>query len=503
VFPGVEHFGDKSDIVYADYSKKRLTKENYITSCALVDRATYLKAGGMCPEIKYFEDYDFWLRLASKNLGGKLLREPLFRYRRHSQGRSSQIYAKTKEQDYVAELRGNNPVVFGDLPVNHELTRDLPCYREIDVSGDESKNKEILSLAKNAAELERLLPTSSALYLASLVNLIQRETRSARIVPYHRKWHNDQRGLSVMYIIPWMVMGGADLYDLHILGAIRKMDSNAHITLVTCVETPHSWEKQFSSLVSEIFYLPRISNDTARIDAILDHLLLSRNVDVVFSRNNDPGYRAFERWRTHFELADLRLVDILHLENKAYEQQRDTPQPGWEEKSERVHSFMSWRIVASQNLLSHIALTQSAVSSEKFTVLYPAVDSKTCDPSNMIPQATLCSPAMKREAKFVTFIGRFEEQKDPATWVRVAIEISKANQDAVFLMIGTGWMRPLAEFMVKEAKLSSRFVFTGLLDHTEVLRYLALSDVLLLTSIYEGVPIVILEGKRGERRRKK
>jgi len=494
VFPGVEHFGNKQDVVYADYSKKRLVTENFITSCALLDRATYIEAGGMCQAIRHFEDYDFWLRLASINVVGRLFREPLFQYRRHAQGRSAQVYAAVTRAEFMAELRHHNPVAFGDLPAHHELTRNLPCYKQLDVSGDERRALELVELASTIAAKEGNLPHPAPL-LRMLTDLVTGQLGDTTIISHRLRVHHKEGGPSVMYIIPWMVMGGADLYDLHILGALRK--EKARVTLVTCVDTTHSWEPQFAALVDEIFHLPRITNDSARVDAVLDHLLLSRNVDLVFSRNNDPGYRAFERWRTRLHLADVVLVDILHLENKAHEQRQAAPQPGWEEKSLRHHDLMNWRIVASRNLLAHITETQG-LAPDKFTALSPAVDSRVYSPQGA---ATLpVPPLLPRRSKeattpVVTFVGRFEEQKDPVMWVRVAAEVARASETAVFLMIGDGWMRPQVEYFVREAGLSQRFVFTGRLEHAEVLGYLAQSHVLLLTSLYEGVPIVILEGK--------
>lgn len=502
VYPGVEHFGDKVDIVFADYSKKRLTKENFITSCALIDRKSYIEAGGMCESIKYFEDYDFWLRMASRNMAGKLLREPLFRYRRHPQGRSTQIYSRASKAEYMDELRANNPVAFGDLPANHDLTKELPCYRPFELSGDLGRRQEIRDLAQPIGDSERgLLEGDRAPLLLTLADLIS-EADSPRLIPFpNARPRRHGRALSVLYIIPWMVMGGADLYDLHILGALRKM--GARVTLVTCIETTHSWESHFASRTQEIFYLPRISNDTARVDAILDHLVLSRSIDVVFTRNNDPGYRAVERWKATQGLRGLRAVDILHLENKAFERQKEAPQPGWEEKSQPLHDYLDRRIVASENLQQHIIKTQG-LPPASFMALYPAVDSQLYDPvktwrASWPPGVTalLKNEAQREEIQLVTFVGRFEEQKDPITWVKVATEIARENEKAAFLMIGGGWMRARAESMVREAGLVSRFHFTGQLEHSEVLKYLALSDVLLLTSIYEGVPIVILEGKDG------
>jgi hypothetical protein len=67
VYSGTVHFGRKDDVVFSEYSSEALLRENYITATTLVSRIAYLEVGGMCPRttIRYFEDFDFWLRMLS------------------------------------------------------------------------------------------------------------------------------------------------------------------------------------------------------------------------------------------------------------------------------------------------------------------------------------------------------------------------------------------------------------------------------------------------------
>jgi glycosyltransferase involved in cell wall biosynthesis len=86
-------------------------------------------------------------------------------------------------------------------------------------------------------------------------------------------------------------------------------------------------------------------------------------------------------------------------------------------------------------------------------------------------------------------LGRLSEQKDPATFVRVAANVAARLPDARFVMIGDGPLRSEAERLSVQLGLGERLVITGVRrDVPEVLPGL---DAFLLTSRWEGMPLVL------------
>jgi len=463
-----------------------LIKENFLTSCALIDREIYLENGGMCESIKYFEDYDFWLRLASNNYIGKLLKEPLFKYRRHNFGLSAQVNLNVPMEEYMAEVRKNNPIIFGDLPPHHQLSNHLPCYKTLDHEND-------IQVIKNYSQtlLETPFPYFPEGFKNRLnyISLLDYSFFSYGKEFFSRQGNSTIKKWSILYIIPWMVMGGADLYDLHILNALKE-SGFYHITLITVIETDHVWKKKFSEQVDEIFSLPQLtSNIKARTEKLLDHLVISRNIDIIVTRSTNVGYQFFEKNRKIYQ--DIRFVDILHLVES--ENPKENSQLGWEIFSKDYHQYLDKRIVASHHLLGYLKETQN-LSTEKVKVLYPAVETTFCHPYPLPDNLkTFLDPNSKTQ-KLVLFIGRFEEQKDPLLWVKVALKILTKDSLIKFVMIGEGWMKKYAEHHISKELKSNSFFFPSLIDHDEVFKYLSASHALLVTSTYEGVPIVILEG---------
>ncbi len=68
----------------------QLTRNYILTSGVLIKKDYFLKTGGFNEEIRYFEDWDLWLRLARYG-GFAYVDEPLVKIRRHGSNLSSKI----------------------------------------------------------------------------------------------------------------------------------------------------------------------------------------------------------------------------------------------------------------------------------------------------------------------------------------------------------------------------------------------------------------------------
>ena len=95
---------------------------------------------------------------------------------------------------------------------------------------------------------------------------------------------------------------------------------------------------------------------------------------------------------------------------------------------------------------------------------------------------------IKPEEKVAGMIACFKEQKDPVAFVRVAAEVVQAVPDAKFVMVGDGELRPRIEEEIKTLGLTGKVILTGW--RKDVAPLLSSFDVLVLTSLWEGLPRV-------------
>ena len=99
------------------------------------------------------------------------------------------------------------------------------------------------------------------------------------------------------------------------------------------------------------------------------------------------------------------------------------------------------------------------------------------------------------EGRFVVgHVGRFEEQKNHAFLLELAVELFRKRSDTQFLLIGDGPLRPAFVDEVATRGLASRFTFVP--DCRAVPDYMiSAMDGFVFPSIYEGLPLVTIEAQ--------
>jgi glycosyltransferase involved in cell wall biosynthesis len=93
---------------------------------------------------------------------------------------------------------------------------------------------------------------------------------------------------------------------------------------------------------------------------------------------------------------------------------------------------------------------------------------------------------------------RFEKEKDPDLWIDTAAEIAKLKPDAHFLLLGYGTMHDAIVRSSEALGLGDRIFFLPAQVSDVGLLY-AVADVVLLTSLSEGVPNVLIEAQAAGR----
>lgn len=87
--------------------------------------------------------------------------------------------------------------------------------------------------------------------------------------------------------------------------------------------------------------------------------------------------------------------------------------------------------------------------------------------------------------------GRLSKEKNQRFLIEVAGELYNEGEDIRLTILGDGPLKDELSSYVKESGLDEIVTLTGKVDNLE--EYFALADIFALCSIYEGVPLVILE----------
>ncbi len=102
---------------------------------------------------------------------------------------------------------------------------------------------------------------------------------------------------------------------------------------------------------------------------------------------------------------------------------------------------------------------------------------------------------LNEEVRIIGNVSRVNEVKNPTRFIEIAKEYYQLypKENTVFVWIGDGPLMDQVTLLVKEYGLTNQVFFIGFRDHAE--RYMVDFNLLLMTSIMEGIPITILEAK--------
>jgi glycosyltransferase involved in cell wall biosynthesis len=95
------------------------------------------------------------------------------------------------------------------------------------------------------------------------------------------------------------------------------------------------------------------------------------------------------------------------------------------------------------------------------------------------------------EGPVIAQIGRLSEQKGPRYLLEAATLVLEMRPDTIFLMVGEGPLREEIEDRAKELELSENLLLLGW--RNDVAAIIACVDVVVLSSLWEGLPYALLE----------
>ena len=95
------------------------------------------------------------------------------------------------------------------------------------------------------------------------------------------------------------------------------------------------------------------------------------------------------------------------------------------------------------------------------------------------------------ETLVVGNVGNFNEQKNQAFTLRVFKELLKLKPNSKLVLVGTGEKLNEMRMLSQELGVSNSVIFLGIVNNVQ--DYLQAMDVMILPSLYEGVPLVVIE----------
>jgi glycosyltransferase involved in cell wall biosynthesis len=132
---------------------------------------------------------------------------------------------------------------------------------------------------------------------------------------------------------------------------------------------------------------------------------------------------------------------------------------------------------------------------EKYTVIYSGIDTDRFYEAGKIPETEKIR--LKKELGLdpyditIVNISRLEPRKGHKYFLESASRIIERFPQVKFLIVGDGDYKEVLKKRADEFKLSSNLIFTG--SRQDIEKVIAISDVSVLTSLWEGLPRVLIQ----------
>lgn len=129
----------------------------------------------------------------------------------------------------------------------------------------------------------------------------------------------------------------------------------------------------------------------------------------------------------------------------------------------------------------------------KFTLLHNAVDTMRYRWNPQVREEVRRELGIAEDRLVVGLVGRFMPQKNHAFLLEVMANLVKKHPDALLLLVGTGELEKELKVKVERMGLHRNVLFTG--SRSDVERVLQAMDVFVMTSLFEGFPVVLVEAQ--------
>lgn len=158
---------------------------------------------------------------------------------------------------------------------------------------------------------------------------------------------------------------------------------------------------------------------------------------------------------------------------------------------ERLTAYISDVLVVVSSENTKKALAAKIGRPSQYVVIHSGIKIENYQGSNIDRARAKEKIGLPAAAPVIGMVACFKQQKAPLDFVHIANAVKTEIPQAQFVMIGDGELRPAIEDLVKRLSLNDTVRLLGWRDDIPVM--FKLMDVCVLTSLWEGLPRVILE----------
>lgn len=297
-----------------------------------------------------------------------------------------------------------------------------------------------------------------------------------------------RRRLNVLHIITKLELGGAQKNALYIAGLLDKERYN--LSLLSANKGILVADALKISGVNPTF-LPTLERP---INPVKDFLTLIRLVrfikdkkfDIVHTHSSKAGILG--RWAAR--LAGVPVI-VHTIHGWGFHHGQNPLARRFFIFLERVTAKITDKLIAASESDIKNGLAAGIAAQEKYTLIRYGIPIREFTDCRVDVRKKKQELGLKEDSPVVGMVACFKPQKAPEDFLKVAAMVKEGLPETKFLLVGDGILRRKLEALRNQLGLKNDVVFSGW--RRDIPQILPVLGVFVLTSLWEGLPVVILE----------
>lgn len=430
---------DKQQYVWNKYfDSEKLKKVNELIAQALVRKSDFeLVNGYELREKSVNEDWNFWLKLLAKE------KKPVH----------MSFYGQWYRRKEDGELKRAN----------------------------DNKQRSLEIINQTASKINKKIEAIQYPKYKYNYDLIPENVENI-IIP---KILTENNKINILFIIPWMITGGADLFNLNL---VKGLDKNKFAITIITTEPNKNVLRQYFERNEEFSQIANVYDLTSFLDqkywvSFINYIIEKENINIILNSNSKFGYAVLPYLKSRHP--QIPIIDYVHME-EWYNRNG-----GYSRYSAMYDSVIDKTLVCNENsrkiLIDHFGKNPSDVET-----VYIGVNEKIFNPENYnkkeLKQKYLGETQNK---KIISYICRISEQKRPMLFLQIISKLKEQRQNFKAIVVGDGNLLPKMKEEAKKLHIYEDIIFTGRLQNTGEIY--AISDITVNCSIKEGLALTSYE----------
>jgi O-antigen biosynthesis protein len=284
------------------------------------------------------------------------------------------------------------------------------------------------------------------------------------------------RAEKVLLVFPWMPVGGVQTLFASLINCAPGYKFDA---VTTRDQLPNMGDRKaaLAAIGCPVQDLPAMAASEEERQQLLWSVLERGEYGTIYLVGSTMGYDLLPEIRRRYP--KITVIDQLFADSKHVV------------SNQKLHEYIDATIVPSQTLFD--LLCSKLKDSTKVHVIPHgiAIPSQT-ELEKTVAEGKRQLPAAAQGKFVVSFFGRLSPEKDPEMFVRIVKELN-GHDDLYFCMVGDGPERDAVLKAMQDLGVQERIHFPGFVDSIDPL--VSASDVIVVTSISDGQPLVVLHSQ--------